>query len=301
MTEVRIWVTRSAVFGSAGRVVGITVKVAASPALLIEGGETSWTPSGVARASLARWQAGVGATRQTRRATRPRTRTRTLSLATLGGEGGLGPEVGPDRRLELGGLPAEDRLLGEQLRLLLLELALLGLELRLLPLQRRLPGLERVGLGGQLLLLALQVGLVGLGLVVLVLVGLAGMRRRAELGRRHQGPVVAGPVLGGHEVEGLPFGGGLRGRADVLLAEVQREHGDDQRDQEGQGDQPAGQRVTGDGRRPPAPEGRRPRLRPGAEEAGSLAPNRCLPASDRTAGRSVMAASTAVNTATVLA
>ena len=121
----RTWVTRSAVLGSAGRVVGITVKVDASPALLIEGGETSWTPAGVARAaawpgscaasrtsaaacrfsdascaflaaracwsaarvawaaaraSLARWQAGVGgATRQTRRATRSRSRTLTLS------------------------------------------------------------------------------------------------------------------------------------------------------------------------------------------------------------------------------
>jgi len=39
----------------------------------------------------------------------------------------------------------------------------------------------------------------------------------------------------------------------------------------------------------------------GRRRAGSLAPNRCLPVSDRTAGRSVMAASTAVSTATALA
>jgi hypothetical protein len=64
---------------------------------------------------------------------------------------------GDPLRLQLGGLPAEDRLLVEQLGLLLLELALLGQELRLLPLQRRLLGLEGVGLGRQLLLLAFQV------------------------------------------------------------------------------------------------------------------------------------------------
>jgi hypothetical protein len=36
---------------------------------------------------------------------------------------------GDPLRLELGGLPLEDRLLGEQLRLFLLQLALLGQEL----------------------------------------------------------------------------------------------------------------------------------------------------------------------------
>jgi hypothetical protein len=39
----------------------------------------------------------------------------------------------------------------------------------------------------------------------------------------------------------------------------------------------------------------------GRRKAGSFAPNRCLPASDRIAGRSVTAASTAVNPATALA
>ena len=40
-TEARVSVTRSAVLGSAGLVLGITVKVAASPLLLMDGGETS--------------------------------------------------------------------------------------------------------------------------------------------------------------------------------------------------------------------------------------------------------------------
>ena len=39
----------------------------------------------------------------------------------------------------------------------------------------------------------------------------------------------------------------------------------------------------------------------GRRKAGSLAPNRCRPASDSMAGRSVTAASTAVSTATALA
>ena len=39
----------------------------------------------------------------------------------------------------------------------------------------------------------------------------------------------------------------------------------------------------------------------GRRKAGSFAPNRCLPASASIAGRSVMAASPAVNTATALA
>jgi hypothetical protein len=46
MTEVRSSVTRSAVAGAAGRVVGITLKVAASPFLLILGGDTLSTPGG---------------------------------------------------------------------------------------------------------------------------------------------------------------------------------------------------------------------------------------------------------------
>src|SRR5215469_572277 len=50
MTVVRSWVTRLAVAVAAGRVVGITVKVAASPFLLMSGGNTWYTPDGVARA-----------------------------------------------------------------------------------------------------------------------------------------------------------------------------------------------------------------------------------------------------------
>src|SRR5690349_19537368 len=50
MTVVRSWVTRLAVAVAAGRVVGITVKVAALPFLLMVGGNTLYTPWGVARA-----------------------------------------------------------------------------------------------------------------------------------------------------------------------------------------------------------------------------------------------------------
>src|SRR5262252_5656849 len=50
ITVVRSWVTRLAVAMAAGRVVGITLKVAASPLLLMFGGETLSTPAGVARA-----------------------------------------------------------------------------------------------------------------------------------------------------------------------------------------------------------------------------------------------------------
>src|SRR5690349_9716502 len=50
ITVVRSWVTRVAVAGAAGRVVGMTLKVAASPFLLIVGGDTLNTPAGVASA-----------------------------------------------------------------------------------------------------------------------------------------------------------------------------------------------------------------------------------------------------------
>src|SRR5215469_1909634 len=50
ITVVRSWVTRLAVATAAGRVVGITVNVAASPFLLMSGGNTWYTPDGVAKA-----------------------------------------------------------------------------------------------------------------------------------------------------------------------------------------------------------------------------------------------------------
>src|SRR5215469_1462214 len=50
ITVVRSWVTSAAVAGAAGRVVGMTLKVAASPFLLIVGGDTLNTPAGVASA-----------------------------------------------------------------------------------------------------------------------------------------------------------------------------------------------------------------------------------------------------------
>jgi len=162
-----------------------------------------------------------------RRAAGPRDRSRKRPdpdpvSSRPGGERGLRPEVGPDRRLEGDSLAPE--LHGAPV-----ELALLGQELRLLSLQGRLLGLQRVGLGRQRLLLAFQVGLVRLRLVVLVLVLLAGMRRRAQLGRGQQGAVVPGPVRARQQVEGLPLGGVPGRGADVLLAQMQREHGDDQR------------------------------------------------------------------------
>ena len=168
-------------------------------------------------------------------------------------------------------------LLGQLRRLLLegcllgLELGLLGLESRLLLLERRLLPLELVCLRRELLLLSLSLLLLllelfleALGLLHLLLELAARLCRSAELGCDQQRAVVAGAEARCHQVVRLPFRGGLRCRADVLLAEVQGEERDDQRDQD-QGRSADGEpRVAGDGPGPRAPEPalRMLRLRP---------------------------------------
>jgi hypothetical protein len=99
------------------------------------------------------------------------------------------PFQGGPLGLQLGGLPAHDRLLGQKLRLLLLEPLLLGLERRLLPLERRLLSLERVGLGRQLLLLAFQVGLVALAWLYLSSYSLLGWAGGSSLVAVSRGPL----------------------------------------------------------------------------------------------------------------
>ena len=122
------------------------------------------------------------------------------------------PADGRDLRLELGALGLDAALLGPeplglapQLGRLRLQARLLGLELGLLGLQ-----LGRLGLEGGLLLLALlllglELALEGVRLVLLLLDLGVGGRRRAELGRDQQRPVVARPEARRDQVVGLPL------------------------------------------------------------------------------------------------
>jgi hypothetical protein len=113
----------------------------------------------------------------------------------------------------------------------------------------------------QLLLLALPLRLLLfelllelLGLLLLALELAARLCRRAKIGRHEEWPVVARAETRGHQVVGLSLGGRLRRRADVLLAEVERQ----KRDDEGQENRGCRGKcepgVGGNHTRPPAPE-----------------------------------------------
>ena len=170
---------------------------------------------------------------------------------------------------ELVGLPLEARLLALELGPLLLQRRLLLLELLLLL-------LELLLLLRELLLLVLQVGLrAPAPCRTSWCTSALGVGHRVERRGDLQRAVVADPEAGGDQVVGLPLGRVRRGRADVLLAESEREDGDDQRHQ---GEPATRRRQDGCRRRtrPSAPTAGRPeRLR--AQEGGQRQPVDAVP------------------------
>ena len=161
--------------------------------------------------------------------------------------------------LELGGLRLERGLLPLERGLLLLQRGLLTFELRLLLLELLLLRLER-------LLLLLELVLERDGLVVGLRVRGARLGGRIELGRDQERPVVAHAEPGRHQVVGLPLGGGLGRRPDVLLAELEREGGHDQWGQHEQRGRDGEPRMPDDEPRPASPPAFEGRPRPGPEE-----------------------------------
>ena len=113
-----------------------------------------------------------------------------------------------------------------------------------------------------------------------------------------QRPVVADAEARGHEVVGLALRGVVGRRADVLLAELEREDRDDQRPRMQARRPPRSPRVAGDEAGPGGPESAPGCFGFGRMNAGSLTDSMCRPTSESTAGSSVTAASTAVTTAT---
>ncbi len=192
-----------------------------------------------------------------------------------------GPDLGllrADRTLldtEAVLLGAKPCLLGSELRrlalepgLLLLErgrlrlqVGLLLLQLRLLLFERRLVGLQLVALLLELLLLRLpvllllfQLALKGLGVRLVLDHDRIGRRLRLELRGDQEGAVVARAEAVADQVVRLALLRRLRGRADVLLPELQGEERDDQRCQDRSGEQHGDPRVTGDETGPRGPE-----------------------------------------------